>query len=397
MDKKSKYWRCVQRISAVVIGLCVLAYAGANLIYQIPYLQYAVDSGWNPAAELNVLKSVTQGRALGTEWAMNAYGEALNLLDKQESGGFEIIRSANGTLNYTDLFPFSTYDYETQAVRIQRLRKATKDNRLLFVTAIDLSTDDQADYGAIPAASYQRRSDAIIYYLQGLGVELLDARTLLSNENAHRYKTDTHWRIEDCFTVFDAMIDTLEAQGLALDPQGFYTNAQNYLTPYYAERFTGRFGQHTGIPFSGAEDFQFYLPAFPTDLALTASHYGHDKTVRGTFEDVIVNKQLLEEENDYERRMYNVYFGSDAPIRTIVNHAQPAGAKILIVGDTYMAPVVALMSLVAGETHYLWLYDNPLVEDLEAYIKAEDFDAVLIGMSSLSMGEGGYLFLGVEE
>lgn len=397
MDKRSKYWHRVHRITAVLIVLCVLIYAGTNLAYQMPYLHYAMDSGWNRSAELDALKNVTQGRALGSEWAMNAYGETLNLLDKQESGGFEVIRGADGTLNYTDFFPFSTYDYEIQAVRIQRLQKATKDNRLLFVNAIDLSTDNQANYGAIPAASYQRRADAISYFLQGLGVELLDARTLLTGENTHRYKTDTHWRIEDCFTVFSAIVDTLDARGLALDPQGFYANAQNYLTPYYATRFTGRLGQRTGIPFSGAEDFQFYLPAFPTDLTLIVSHYGQEKAVHGSFEDVIVNKKLLEDENDYERRMYNVYFGANVPLRTIVNHTQPTGAKILVIGDTYMAPIVTLISLAAGETHYLWLYDNPFVEDLEAYIKLEGFDAVLIGMSSLSMGEGGYLFLGVEE
>lgn len=398
MDKESSFSSRLCRISTVVVAMLLAVYVLANLLFQVPFSQYAVDGAWNFASVLDRVKSVVNGRVLGQEVYMDTYASLEKHMNKQESGGFQVVRGENDELIYTDFFPFDTYEYYQYAMAMKQLDDITEEDAFLFINGIDLYNGPEDNYGIIPVANLQRRTDALNYYLQGYGVNYLDSRDFLFGVGAEgnvRFKTDVHWTIDASFDVFSGILSRLKSDhGLDLDPSGFYGNKDNYMQIKYPRRFAGNLGQRTGIPFSGYDDFTLYTPAFPTDFTMTTSHFGRTKTEQGSFDAVFIDKQLLEANSVYERRMYEAYMGGQAPLRVIANHNKPDGVKVLLIGDTYMVPIASFMATVAGELHFLWTYENPFVEDLEAYIKTGKFDAVLIGMSSLSIRDDSFKYLG---
>lgn len=400
MDKGAKHWQIAQNIVAVLLTLLVVCYAIVNLVVQWPSFVYAMDSSWDFDSTVGQLDRVANGQAFGQPQAVSWHARLQNLLGKRASHGLQVIRGEDGELNYTNLFPYETYDFSPYAERMRALAGVAEagGGHLLFLTTTDFHQGSKEQFGAFPIADFKARTDAMLYALQGYGVSYLDSRQVLRdadfNEALYRYKTDPTWTVQAGYEVFTALLGAVyDTFGVALDPQGLHAEADSMVKTVYASGFTGEFGRLSGIPFAGEEDFVLYTPAFETDLTLRTSRYGRETETRGSFEEALLVSSYLDAEDPYQRSMVNAYLGGQAPKRVILNHRAPHGPKVLLIGDGYAATLSAFLATVAGEVHYLWPYDNPFVEDVEAYIRDNGFDLVLMVLSPSNMTAAGFSFL----
>lgn len=270
---------------------------------------------------------------------------------------------------------------------------------MLFINPIDRSIGAKRGDSGFPLEDNKYRYDAIDYFLQGFDIPYLNLNDMLTAETDApqdlRYRTDSRWTVQASFDAFCKIVEAVDkTTGINLDPDGQYTTLSNYQQTFYAQQFLGDMGRRAGAPFAGFDDFTLIVPHFRTSLTLTTNYLDREATVSGDFSETMLMSEYLTVEDDYERTMYAAYLGGNAAQRIIQNELNPDGPKVLVIGDTYMAPIVTFLACAAGEVYYLWQYENPVVRDLEDYLMAEQFDIVLIGIASSVMREGGFGFLG---
>ena len=390
----------LKNIIAILLMVLIVCYSAVNLIMNWSYFEYAIDSGWDFESRTKQLDTVANGQGVGHDWVMDQYSEVQNLLEKKVSNGFQVLRDSDGELNYINFFPYETYDFQHYGERLHEVAEVTEENggKFLFISAANLSQGMLDSQSEFPVADFKARTDALFYYLQGYGVSYLDSRLVLKksgiDESLLRYKTDSRWTVEASFEVLKGTLQKIrEAFDLELDPQGTYLEDESFERTVYSNSFSGEFARLAGIPFAGKEDFTLYTPTFQTDFTVTTSHFNQEVTAHGSFEEVLVANEILTEENPYYRNMFYAYLGGQAPRRVITNNINPESPKILLIGDEYAAPYAALMAPLAGELHYIWPYDNPSVDDLEAYIEENDFDYVFMVLAPTSMTPTGFHIL----
>lgn len=400
MSEKKGFWPRVYQVSALLIVVVFLAFAGANLYEQIPLLHFASDTAWDTFSMIDKVNASTNGRVLGFGTFLSTHGEILNLLGKRESGGFESVKDADGRLVAADFLPYNANDYSSFGIALNDISEIVQEHggHLLFVNPIDRSIGAESGDSGFPLENHKYRYDAIDFFLQGFEIPYLNLNDMLAaetdNPQSLRYRTDSRWTIETSFDAFGKIVTAVdEIAGVNLDPDGQYTDLSNYQQTTYEQQFLGNLGRRTGAPFGGYDDFTLIVPDFPTSLTMTTNYFDREAITSGDFSQVLLMDTYLEADDEYDRAMYATYLGGNAAQRIIKNELNPYGPKVLVIGDSYLAPIVAFLTSGSGEVHYLWQYENPVVEDLSAYLAEEAFDVVLIGMSSNMMGEGGFGFL----
>lgn len=400
MHKKKDIWTYIYQLAAMLVVVVFLAYVIANLSAQLPMLHFAVDTAWDIPSAIEKINASANGRVLDYGEFLNTHGKMLDLLGKEESGGFEMVKDDDGRLLAADFLPFTTNEFSTYGVAMHELSEIILENDgyLLFVNPIDRSIGAKSSSRGFPLEDYKYRYDAIDYFLQGYEIPYLNLNEVLAEETENpqslRYRTDSRWTIPASFDAFCEIVSVInDTAYINLDPDGQYTDLANYKQTDYTQHFLGNLGRRAGAPFAGYDDFTLIVPDFPTSFTVETNYFDQEAVVTGDFSEALLVADHLNAEDIYERTMYAAYLGGNAAQRIIKNDLRTYAPKVLVIGDSYMAPIVSFLACAAGEVHYLWQYGNPAVEDLEAYLTAEKFDVVLVGISSNMMQEGGFGFL----
>lgn len=400
MHKKKDIWTLTYQLAAMIVVVIFLAYVIANFSAQLPMLRFALDTAWDLPSAIEKLNTSANGRVLDYGTFLDASGKMLDLAGKEESGGFEMVKDEDGRLLAADFLPYTTNDFSTYGVAMQRLSEIIEKNNghLLFINPIDRSIGAKSSKSGFPLEDNKYRYDAIDYFMQGYDIPYLNLNEMLAAETENpqglRYRTDSRWTIPTSFDAFCKIVTAVnDTAYINLDPDGQYTDLSNYKQTVYEQRFLGNLGRRAGAPFAGYDDFTLIVPEFPTSFTVTTHYFDEEAVVTGDFSKALLVSDHLNAEDVYERPMYAAYLGGNAAQRIIENELKPYAPKVLVIGDSYMAPIASFLACAAGEVHYLWQYGNPAVENLEAYLIEEKFDVVLIGISSNMMREGGFGFL----
>ena len=395
-----------QRIFSVVLIAAWLCYAAINILLQAPALGAAYSRGWNFDSRIENIKQTANGSFAYHRIFQDINGYR-NLLTGSEivpvDSGLSVIRGKDGYLYYSNIFPYENYDYSTRALQLREVQNALQERggALLFVNCPDLYMEGFSD-SELPISNLNARSNALLYALQGYGVAFMDARRVLAESDLtpsqYRYKTEPHWTTQASFEVYLALLDWMEQQGAFVENSDFFANRSNYKQTIYENAFSGQIGQRVGIPYSGYDDFTLIAPNFETGFTLSYHKTSLLQPKQGNFASVLLEQHWIEQNNPYERNMYNVYLTSLYSFRQIKNDLNPNGPKILVIGDTYMLPVASFLATAASEVCLLWPYSVPNMDEgvksLLDYIEQNDFDHVIIGMNPGSMYDGGFNFLG---
>lgn len=402
-----KLSQLMRKLLAITLIAAWCLYAVLNAVSTAPYLQnaYARTPG-SPAERLHAAAEAANGKILMQSVLQDAVGDIRSRLNRRMIRDFSLIRGEDGQLIYANYYPYEVYSgYDAYAQRMRRLRLASEAQgaSFLYLNCIDLYAEDRDNFGDLPISNLNPRSDAFLYYLSGYGVAHLDARTVLKNSALDaaeiRFKTEPHWTIEACYEVFTALVNTLKAQGSAIDPDGFYTDSANYDWTEYPQSYLGKLGKMAGAPYAGLDDFTLITPKYETDFTISYARSDDTHAIRGDFAGTILDAHWTESPDLYENDMYCLYLSEVYSYRKITNHSNADGPKLLVLGDSYMLPVTAFLATAASEIHLLSPYNLPEnTTSLLQYLGEHSFDHVIIGLNPGTLYDTGWNFLtGIEE
>lgn len=215
------------------------------------------------------------------------------------------------------------------------------------------------------------------------GVPWLDLRAAAAADGLDRehmfYRTDHHWRVETAFWAVGRTVAEAERLwGWQLDPEGYYTDLANWRQTEYRQNFLGSQGRRVGRFYGGLDDFTLLVPDFDTRFRLEKKlHTGQLEVSQGSFEEVILDKSLLEAESVYTNR-YGAYWGADYPTVLADNLLiGEEGLSVMIIKDSYSLPYGAFLATMVDKLYMVDLRYFA-IDGLAQYIREVQPDLILI-------------------
>lgn len=330
------------------------------------------------------------------------------LLDKRECNNFAYIKDEAGFLHYASFYREEDTQVFEYAMRVKRLQDyaESKGAKVLF---------------AVPPGKYDReitrfRSglmvndpnslvDEIMVYLNRLGVETLDYRQSMPNQELTYeetfFKTDHHWTVPAAFYATQELVDRIEEEfGEDLDPDDYYTDISNYEQVLYHNEMLGSMGRKTGANFSGMEDFIALWPKFEGEFYRESLRETDDEWIKkeGSYEDVLLEKDVLTRNADiYADSPYGLYMSTIRVFEKVVNKNKPDGCRVLMIRDSYFSPVIAFMAPMCGEIDAIWTLEESEEVDIESYVKENEFDYIIIEIYPYNLNEEAFNFFKEED
>lgn len=264
-------------------------------------------------------------------------------------------------------------DMATRAKKIANLNKTLEEYNipLMYVQApYKVRKSEDLPTGIIDYAN--ENADILLEELEKQGVNNIDLREKFKNKDIRDeyFITDHHWKIRTAFEASNYITDILN-QKYEFNIDEFYTNIDNYNCIKKENSFLGSIGKRVGKYYDGVDDFEYILPNFATNMKITKG----DIEAQGTFEDTIIVKDLIENE-DIQTNRYACYFGGDYPEIKIENTNILSDKKILVIQDSYGLAFSSMMTLRVKELRTVDLrhFEGKEID----YIREYNPDIVLI-------------------
>lgn len=355
---------------------------------------------------ISKVENTVNDELLGKISFIETYGYVQNLLGKNEVDNFTYGKDKNGFLNYASFYREDDPKLMEYAKQIRRLKESVESigTKTLFINPPGKYVRNISVYDkGFPVNDINKVQDEFLLYLHNNGVETLDLRKpILESGLPYEklfYKTDHHWTVEAAFLGFSAIVDDMESRyGENLDPNRFYRDLSNYNTYYYPESMLGSIGRNTGINYSGLDDFTLITPKFETDLVWEASDLdGDTKRKEGSFEEAILQLDLLASSKAYSISKYDTYIETINPWDKITNKNNPDGPKILCIRDSYFSPTLSFLSPLFSEIHMIWPLATSNGVNIEKYLEENDFDYVFIELYPHNIKEEAFTFFKSEK
>ncbi|GHV37733.1 hypothetical protein AGMMS49546_06470 [Spirochaetia bacterium] len=398
-ESLSKYFAAL-----LLLGL-LFAAAGYSVVLTYPNLLWELrgyslkESRSEPGRLYNrVENALTYALPFRNTLLRDIHSSFLVYLGKRESRNFAVLKDDLGFLHHGDYYQRVDPNIMGYAKMLRSLKDTTgqEGGRVLLVGGIDkyLPEFTRIHTGYPLDLSASRNMDEFMLDLFSNGVETLDLRPLFESSGLEYeriyYKTDAGWTIPAAFAAAGMIADTLEQKfGFSLDPEAFYRNIKNYREILYPDALQGVYGRTVGIPFGGLDDYRVLLPNFATSLSLFSSPASSEAIAEGPFEQCLLDNQYLVQ--SARHRLSYVYLrhvDADTPIRRIVNHSRPGGARVLLIGGgAGFIPTAAYLSLMCGELTFLSSASRQFGADIEGLLAENSYDCVIFGVQVGSIGE----------
>ncbi|MBR6219181.1 MAG: hypothetical protein IKQ80_01310 [Clostridia bacterium] len=299
-------------------------------------------------------------------------------------------------LNTGHLYDLTDYkSLADNAGDIAALRNTTlKDYPFLFVYEHPTLYDPAMlpeDYAALDHSA--EMAGEVLSALRSEGIPVLDSRDVLPDcglpMNELLMFTDQHWSTLAAIVMGRAIAGRLnELTGAGLDAA--LLDPANLQTLRHEKLFMGKYGQRVGTRFIQPDDIVEYWPAY--DTAVTRDSVRGDKTehVAGSFREAITRADRLEPAPGKTWNTYAyTYYGQAESYDIMVNEAAP-DFTILLLKDSYSAPIGRFLSLAARRVVCLDLRQD--VEPLENWLAKYPPDAVVMSYSLQMLRDDEYAF-----
>lgn len=358
--------------------------------------KYGKTLDYAKAKELVVkLESTINDNLVGKMKFIESYGYIQRLLGKNELDNFSYVKDRNGFLNYASFYRESDPMISEYAKRVRRLKESLPgETKVLFISPPSKYSMVNSDFpSGFPVNDPSDRQDELLLKLLENGVDTLDLRPPLEKSGLSYeksfYKTDHHWSIEAAFIAFSAIVEEMNSKyGLNLDSDGFYRDLQNYNVQEYPESMLGTMGRSTGITYGGLDDFTLIWPKFETDFIWEGvNEEGEKKHKEGSFEESLLQLEVLNNENPYSYSKYDTYIDCVNAWDKIVNKNNPEGLKILCIRDSYFSPTMSFLSSLCSEIHMIWPLASGNKIDVEEYLEDNSFDYIFVELYPYNIEE----------
>lgn len=383
-----------QSIYTMIFIVALFSFSIKNAMQEYPALSKTFQNfeNINSAESLkSTIKDVDKNindELLGKKQFMEGYGYLQVLMGKNEFNNFAYVKDDNGFFNYASLYSKRDPLIKEYTNRVARLKASVenKGTKVLFISPPSKSIAEISENSEeLEIQDHNPLQNEFLYGLYCNGVDSLDLRKPLLESNIPRedlfYKTDHHWTSQAAFVSFVAIVEKMkELYGVNLDPNGFYSNLDNYNQRTYKNNLLGSQGRDTGINYSGLDDFTLIWPKFPTNFTYDSTdNYGNKVHREGSFDQSLLTPQALSHESDiYEVSSYDTYTDGVRAWNKIVNTNNPKGPKILMIRDSFSNPLEAFLSPLCSEVDAIWPLAKDGKVDVEKYLQDNKFDYVFV-------------------
>ena len=302
------------------------------------------------------------------------------------------------TLTTGHLYDLSPYkSLVSGAEDIIELRNTTlKDYPFLFVyehpTLYDPAMMPEG-YDALDHSA--EMADEAIGTLREGGIRVLDSRDVLPNcgydLNDLLMVTDQHWSTLSAIVMGQSILGELnDMTGANLDPSRL--DIANMNTQVHEKLFIGKYGQRVGPAYVTPDDIVEYWPKYKTNIHRATKRGKEIEEATGEFRVAAPRADQLEPENDqgWTTRAY-LYYGLTEPFSILDNPDAP-DYTILLLKDSYAAPIGTFMSLAAR--HVVCVDLRRDVEPLDYWLEKYKPDAVVMAYSLQMLRDDNYDFGG---
>lgn len=319
---------------------------------------------------------------------LEGHASLQKLMGKTESGGLDVIATADGAYVEGTETSWSSYNLELFAVALHDLQESLRekglDTKITYISAqpqiINGYTEAQEPF---PLPNQDTMMESLLYFMRAYDVDFLDTQFVLGRSSVpvseYIYRTDTKWTNQAGFATAQALIGKLNGQyeaGIDTDWQLFDENHFTFTT--HEDALMGTMGMRAGRAFTGKEDFTTIVPAYETSFTYETNG-GQNEPVTGSFEETLFNSEHLQPIDPYSYSAYSVYMDGGAYFqRVIINNQQPDAPKALFIHDESALPFAAFTALGFSETHMYWpeLAPDSSQFNLESYIEDNGIDYV---------------------
>jgi len=202
------------------------------------------------------------------------------------------------------------------------------------------------------------------------------------------YMTDTHWKNETAFWGYQKTFEFLKSQvSYKLSNENNSTDLSNYSIQKYNNTFIGSMGKRVGKNYiSKKDDYSLIIPAFETSYNYKKfdENYNMLSEKRGSFEEVFVDKSVLEDKDEYKDK-YTTMMGYGSPYEIITNPKVKDKSKIVIIKDSYAMPFSAYLSTNVNSIHMFDTRYENIRNTLHSTIKTINPDMVMFVCSPSSV------------
>lgn len=387
-----------KKIFAVVFMLVAFGFSIINFRYSYEPLKELIGSSED--IKVADIEAAISSNLYEKMKFIETYSFVQVLMDKKEYNNFTMIKDEAGFLHYASFFREEDNQIFDYAMRVKRLQDYVEKNgtKVLFVVAPSKYDPDKVDFReGMPINDPASVVNALLFSLNRLGVSTLDlGATIPGQEISYEetfFKTDHHWTIPAAFYATKEIVDKMkESFNEDLDPQGYYTNIENYRVETYKGGMLGYMGRKTGAVFSGVDDFTALWPKFNGDFSRESmTNDGNIVKSDGNFEKTFMNKSALLDQSDlYTGSQYALYLNELRIYEKIINYENTDGSKIFMIRDSYFSPVISFMMPMCGEIDAIWSLEESEQLNIENYVKENKFDYIIIEVYPYNINDAAF-------
>lgn len=331
---------------------------------------------------------------------IECFGFVQKTLNKKEISNFTYIKDNTGSLHYASFYRDDDNNCFEYAMRVKRLKDYVSkyDTEVVFVVAPSKYVASDSRFSKdMPVNDPQVLVDETLFYMNRLGVDTIDLNLYFPNEEIPYeeafFKTDHHWTAPAAFYATEILTDFLnEKYEYNLDCDKYLTK-ENYRKEVYKQGMLGSMGRATGFQYSGLEDMTVLYPKFQMEIERTFIERKEKSiTTKGDIIGTIILPEKLIQEDIYSDSQYSVYLNSIYAYEQIKNLSNPNGKKILMIRDSYFSPVITFMTPMCGQIDAIWNLTENHEIDIEQYIRANQFDCIIIEVYPYNIGDSAFQF-----
>ncbi len=230
-------------------------------------------------------------------------------------------------------------------------------------------------------------SDALVEILDKNNVSYLDIREELMPEGAENmfdlfFRTDHHWLPQTGVKVAGVIAQNINKM-TDTEMEEDILDTDRYNVEIYENIFLGSYGREVTAALILPDDFPIVTPDFDTSLSISIPDLGITKT--GSFEETLLDMNMLYQKPSYLLAQYSVYCYGDRPVIEITNHLAENDSKVLLVKDSFSNVVSPYLALAVEELAIIDL--RHFTGSLRTYIEEYNPDSVIVAYNANAVSE----------
>ena len=230
-------------------------------------------------------------------------------------------------------------------------------------------------------------ADEITSKLRARGIDVMDSREVLNATGMELseflYRTDQHWSTRAAIAMAQAISQKLGLDYKKLDIDRFDTET-------YEKLFMGKYGQRIGTLNIDPDDVTIYWPKYPTQIRRYTDYLGEITDLTGSFKESVIRWKYLQPDKGKTWNKSAYYDYGLVENLDIYTNADGPDYTILLLKDSYSAPIGSFLSLTAGKVIASDMRRS--YQTVEEMIEEYHPDAVVVAYSMQMLRDDDYDF-----